>query len=305
MDRATRGAAAVGMNHVDVPADIVIREPRDSELALCRLLLPRASARPIGRHFLLAFGGGGDKLVGALSYRDDGTALAGLAVHVIPPFRRKGIGSRLLSLAGEEARRFRRDIILADVDLKSDEQAEPFFTSLGFRKAGTITCAEIDIQDLRNSMQASRERLQAADKLPESFRVVGLPDAPQQDVMRLYAEHITQMRLLPGLREHIKLEEASESIALLAGDKLAGFILARMVAGELHIPAWVVDPEFRGHQIGYALLAKLAERVRGRVNRLHFEFTDAAVVTARMLSVPGCRVTKIAARFERRQRPEL
>jgi GNAT superfamily N-acetyltransferase len=283
---------------------LFLREPRESELALCRLLLPRASDRPFGRHFRLAFAGEDQNLIAALSYRDDSTALGGVALHVIPPYRRLGFGTQLLEYTRQEARRLGRDVVSTDIDLKVHHEAEPFLTSQGFHRAGTITFAEIGIGDLRKSMDASRERLQAANRLPESAKVVSLAEAPAQELARLYAEHISYMHFLPGFGEIVRLDEAEDSIALLIGGKVAGFILARITAGLLHIPAWVVAPEFRGQQLGFALLAQLAGRVSGRVERLQFEFTDAAGVTAGMLSVPGCQVTRVAARFERRLRRE-
>lgn len=286
---------------LEVSAALLIREPREPELPLCRMLLPESCANPVARHFRLAFIGQPEKLVAALSYRDDATALGGIRIHVIPTYRRCGIGSRLLEYAAEQAAYFRRSRMFADADLNSETAAEPFLTSQGFHKLGTITFAEIGIQDLRTSMEAGRERLQSAvHNLPPPIRVVDLSEAPIQEITRLYAEHVAHMQALAGLRDVIPLDRATESIALLINEKLAGFVLARVDAGVLHIPAWVVTPEFRGRSIGFALLNKLAARVRGRVERLRFEFTDAAVVTARMLGVPGCRITKIAARFQRR-----
>lgn len=288
------------MTALETSTALVIREPREPELPLCRMLLPEACASPIGRHFRLAFAGKPEKLVAALSYRDDATALGGVRVHVIPTHLRSGIGSRLLEYAAAEARRFGRYRIFADADLHCETAAEPFLTSQGFRKLGTITFAEIGVQDLRASMEAGRERLQSAvQNLPASVKIIDLSEAPIEEITRLYAEHIAHMRALAGLRDILPIDRATDSIALLVNEKLAGFVLARIDAGVLHVPAWVVRPEFRGHQIGFALLNKLAERVRGKVERMRFEFTDAAIATPKMLTVPGCQTTKIAARFER------
>jgi len=285
------------MTALETPTALLIREPRESELPLCRMLLPEACASPTGRYFRLAFSN--EKLVAALSYRDDSIALGGVRVHVIPTHRRQRIGTNLLEYAIAEARRLGRTMILADVDLKAENAAEPFLTSRGFHKLGTITFAEIDTQDLRPRIDHGQERVQSSLALPASARIVDLSEAPKQEIARLYAEYITNMRLLAGLRDSIKLDKATESIALLIGDKLAGFVLARLESRVLHIPAWVMDPQFRGHHLGPWLLYQLADRLRGRVDQLRFEFTDAAVVTARILNLPGYRVTKIAARFER------
>jgi GNAT superfamily N-acetyltransferase len=282
----------------DTLTRLALREPAESELPICRMLLPEACANPIGRHFRIAHLGESLTLVGALSYRDDGTAVGGVRVHVLPQHRRTGIGSRLLEAVEEEARRFGRGRITADVDLHNEPAAEPFLTSSGFQKLGTITFAEIGLEDLRASMQAGGERMKSGrNALPASFRFVELSEAPMAEITRLYAEHIAHMQALAGWRQTLQIDRATDSIALLIDNKLAGFVLARVDNGVLYIPAWVIAPEHRGHHIGFALLSELAGRVRGRVERLRFEFTDVAFVTARMLNVPGCQVTKIAARF--------
>jgi GNAT superfamily N-acetyltransferase len=284
----------------DVSTVVVVREPAEPELPIFRMLLPEACSNPVGRHFRLAFLGEPEKLVGALSFRDDGTAIGGVRVHVLPHCRRKRIGSRLIEFVADEARRMGRIQVYAEVDLHAEPAAEPFLESQRFTKLGTITFAEIGIQDLRASMEAGRELLRSGvNNLPASVRFVGLSDAPMEEISRLYAEHIAQMEAVAGWRQTFQIDRATDSIALMTGDRLAGFVLARLEAGVLHIPAWVITPDFRGHHIGFALLSQLAERVRGRVERLRFEFTDTAFVTARMLNVPGCQVTKIAARFRR------
>jgi hypothetical protein len=59
--------------------------------AICRMLLPEISIDPAGRLVRLAFDDSGG-VVGALSFRDDGSGLSGLRAHVVHTLRRRGIG---------------------------------------------------------------------------------------------------------------------------------------------------------------------------------------------------------------------
>jgi len=280
---------------------VAIREPRESESVLCRMLLPEACATPTARRFRLVFAGEPLKLVGALSYRDDAIVLGGVRVHVIPTHRRKGIGAQLLDYVANEAVKLGRRRVLADVDLQSEPEAEPFLLSQGFLKQGTVTFAEIELADLRQRMQASAGQLEdSSRKLPPGARVVSLSEAGEEQVTRLYARHIAHMEPLIGLRDAFHIDQQNDSVALLVDDNLVGFVLARVDRGTLHVPAWVVTPEYRGRSIGNALLFELAKRVRGRVERMRFEFTDVAMATPRVLHLPGYKITKIAARFERK-----
>lgn len=289
------------MKGVESRIAVVVREPQEPELVLCRMLLPEACANPTARHFRLAFGREPLKLVGALAYRDDAIALGGVRVHVIPTERRRGIGAELLDYAAKEAVKLGRRKLLAEADLQNEPAAEPFLVSQGFRKQGTVTFAEMEIADLREQAKATAGQLKPADpKVPAGARVVSLSEAGEEEVTRLYAQHIAHMEPLIGLRDAFHIDQQIDSVALLVDDKLVGFVLARLDRGTLHIPAWVVTPEYRRQSIGRALLHELAKRVRGRVERMQFEFTDVAMVTPRVLHLPGYKITKIAARFERK-----
>jgi GNAT superfamily N-acetyltransferase len=227
---------------------IAIREPRETELTLCRMLLPEACVNPVARHFRLTFAGERSKLVGALSYRDDAIVLGGIRVHVIPTQRRKGIGARMMEYVANEAKKLGRGGLLADADLKSEPDAEPFLTSQGFRKQGTVTFAEIELADLRERMKGSAGKFADSNrKLPEGegARFVNLGEAGADEVTRLYANHIAHMEPLIGLREAFRIDEQVDSVVLLIGDRVVGFVLARVQEGTLHVPAWVVSPEYR------------------------------------------------------------
>jgi len=276
-----------------------VREPREAELPLCRVLLPDAAADSTGRQFRLAFSHPAITPVAALSYRDNTVELGGIRIHVVPPFRRMHVGSRLLEYTEFLGRQLGRTTMSAVADLPAEPAAEPFLLSRGFRRLGTVTFAEIGIAEIRAAMAPYRHNTASKMRLPENSRFVGLNEAPRQQIANLYAEHIAHLQAVAGLQSFLKLEHAVDSIALLVGDTLAAFVLARVDEGVLHIPAWVVAPQFRGHQIGAVLLLQLAARLQGRVSRMRFEFTEEAVVTAKVLTVPGCVVTRIAARFEK------
>jgi GNAT superfamily N-acetyltransferase len=288
--RAAEGAEAeIGV--------IAIREPGEAELPLCRILLPEVAADPAGREFRLAFRESDGKLAGALSYRDAGAALSQLRLHVVPAYRRRGIGTKLVEYAAGQARTLGRGRLRAEADLHSETEAEAFLNARGFRRLGTITFVEIGVEDIRAFSSAYQER--KAVELPAGFRFVELSKAPQDEIARLYAEHIAHLDAVAGFRDLLKLERANASLALMAGEKVAGFVVARLENRVLHTAAWVVAPEFREKNLGVALLVEHGKRLRGQVDRQRVEFTEKSMVTPRMLTVPGCVVTRIVGGFER------
>lgn len=96
---------------------------------------------------------------------------------------------------------------------------------------------------------------------------------------------------------HKELESAQDTIMLVgraAGqnrNEVAGFIVARMIAGEVHINNVAVRPEFRRQRLGWRLLQTallVAERHGARV--AHLEVRAGNEVAQRLYVACGFRV---------------
>jgi len=276
--------------------DVRIREPRESEFAACRMLLPDACADATGRVFLLAFEG--PSMVGAASYRDDGAALNGLRLHVIEARRRCGIGSRMLELVVERARQSDREKILADAELKNETAAQPFLEQHRFQIAHRLTSAQLGLARMRELYPATVKKMEAAAEFPATARIVGIAEAPPDQVVRMCVEYLANMPLLAGMTRGFRPEQYPESLVLLIDGKVIGLLLAQLEDRILRIPAWVVSADRQGARIGTRLMLELRERVYGRVDRLQFDFTDTSP-TAKLAAQAGAEIVRIAARFER------
>jgi GNAT superfamily N-acetyltransferase len=277
-------------------AEIQIREPRESEFAACRMLLPDASADAIGRVFLLAFDG--PTIAGAASYRDHVSALGDLRLHVIETRRRQGIGSRLVENVVERARNLGRARILADADVISETAAEPFLAAHQFRIAHRLTYAQIGLEKMRAQYPAVDKKLEGAPEFPASARIVGIVKAPPDQVVRMCVEYLANMPLLAGMTRGFRAEQYPESVVLLVDGQVIGLVLAQLTGRILRVPAWVVSADRQGARVGTRLMRELRERLYGRVDLVQFEFTDTSP-TAKLAARAGADIVRIAARFER------
>src|SRR5579871_4112929 len=271
---------------------IAIREPRASEAAACRLLLPEARLAPHAAQFRLAVDDG--HIIGASAFHDDGATIGGVRFHVIPPHRRQGIASLLLANIDETARALGREKLTAD--------AEPFLEARGFRRISRLTVVDCEIGKLRASWQAARQKLRPEDALPESARFVeigGIDDATMNEIVRLYAEHIAHVPYMPGQRRLWNLQRFRDSLVLTIDGKVAGVLLAQVTDGVLHAPAWIVPPEYRSRHIGLWLRVTLVDRLIDRVKRARFEFLESATASAKVKNEAGYETVRVIAGFER------
>ena len=98
---------------------------------------------------------------------------------------------------------------------------------------------------------------------------------------------------------HKELESTHDTIMLVArtdlslqGNEVAGFIVARLIAGELHVNNVAVRPEFRRQQIGFSLLDKtlaIAQKYGARV--AHLEVRAGNEAAQRLYVRCGFRAT--------------
>jgi GNAT superfamily N-acetyltransferase len=279
---------------------LLLREPRESESAVCRMLLPEACANPTDRLFRLAFESPGNRIVGAFSYLDDTQSLVGIRLHVVKARRRSGIGSRLMQHILDEAQGLGRKRVVVDADLKKEPDAEPFLTALGFRIAGRLTSVHGPIVGRGPKRELFEARLAGAEPLPPTARMTGISEAPAGQISQLYAEHIASVPMMSGIHRTFRPEQFPESVVVMVDGNVIGFMLAHVTGDTVHVPAVVVLPEYRGKRLAIRMIAAMEERLGQQVTRGEFEFADSAIFTAKIAAEFGHEVSRIGVRFERK-----
>ncbi len=279
---------------------LIIREPRESESAVCRMLLPEAAAHSTGRFFRLAFDSAKPGVAGALAYRDNSEALTNVRLHVVKSRRRSGVGSFLLNYVMDEARRLGRNRVLVDTDLKQEPDAEDFLAARGFQRIGRLTSVRGPLITRGPKAALFNQLVAQAEEFPPESRVVSIGEAPADQIFKLYSDYIANVPGLTDMHRAFQLEQYKASIVVMAGDRVIGFLLAKVTGRKAHVPALVVVPEYRGRGMTNRMIQLGEDAFYEAVDEVQFDFADSAKFTVKLAAEFGHEILRIAARFERK-----
>lgn len=231
-----------------------------------RMLLPKAAGALT--HCLVARAGKPPVVVAAAgltgSQRPKPLIGPGIAVHVIEPCRRQGLGGSLVTELAAEAKRRGAEALYASqkVDLDSDEMRG--WSWLGFSPCEQVHHHEMQIERFAPRLVPLHDRLKRRGRIPESARLIPLYEADAEEVVRL---HVAQMGGDPvTLLQRIRGEGPDafaprQSRVLLVDDRVVGFILGRRTSPEVvYVDADIVEPSLRG---GWANVCLKLDALRG------------------------------------------
>ena len=188
----------------------------------------------------------------------------GVAIHVIEPCRRRGIGRALLARLAERAAERGAAALYAahKVDLDGEEMRA--WAALGFLPCETVEYHELPLDQFEPQLAPLYERMRQRGKIPSSARIIPLYEADINAVAQL---HLAQLggdltTLTQKLRGDVPGSfTARYSRVLLIDERVVGFILGHRVERDVvHVDANVVAPEVRG---GWANVWLKLEATRG------------------------------------------
>ena len=278
----------------------LIRAPHESEFPAIRMLLPEAAAHLNGSVFRLAVDSEKPGIRGALAYVDDSDAISNVQLHVVKNHRRLGVGSALLNYAIDEACRLGRTRVVVDVDVRKEPGAEIFLTARGFGKVGQVTSVRGPLVGRGPNAARFQKSLARADEFPPDCRIVKIDEAPADQITALFLDHVANVPLLAEAHRTFHPENHKESIVVMSGPRVIGFLLASVHGHCAHIPALVVVPEYRGRGLTTRMIAMLEDQLDQSVGEAQFEFTESAPYTARLAADFGHEILRALVRFERR-----
>lgn len=188
----------------------------------------------------------------------------GVALHVIEPCRRRGIGRALLARLAASAAENGAAALYATRKVELDGEEMRAWAALGFSPCETVEYHEMPLDAFEPQLAPLHERMRQRGKIPATARIVPLYEADLQEVARL---HLAQLggdpaTLSQKLRGDVPGSFAARySRVLLVDDRVVGFILGHRVARDVvHVDANVVAPEVRH---GWANVWLKLEATRG------------------------------------------
>jgi GNAT superfamily N-acetyltransferase len=272
---------------------IEIRPPRDAEWRICRMLLPETFAYAASRSYLLALREEAPRVVGAASFRSAPDSVGHLRLHVVPGFRRRGVGSQLLAQAAAGGPR----TVWGTAEILSEPAAEQFCECNGLERVESLTTVEAEIAGMREYLGRLRARL----SLPPGARVVPLVHAPLEQVAALHARLVAHEGELSPWRARVANTPGMErSIVAMLEDRVVGILLWDLEADTAVVRSRAVSPEHRSGWVNVMLQAEALDAGwAAGVRRVRFFYTDSNRDTRKLAARFQAEVVTVVARFVR------
>lgn len=269
-----------------------LRVPYHDEWQLCRMLLPETFADAALREYLLCLRNEEPRLVAAVSFHKDGAAAKKLRIHVVPGFRRRGIGSQIVaSLLGGELRSLE-----GIVDTVKEPGAASFCERNGFRRVEQMFTVEGDVAEMQNYLHRLRARIQ----MPPRARLVRLPDAPFEKIARLHAEEVAHSELNPWRALLGQMQGMALSPVVMMDDEVAGFLLLQIEGATVAVHSRVIAPAYRG---GWVLVVALSDALdvswEAGCRVARFSYLDSNRDTERLAQRFHARTVSVVTHFRR------
>ena len=187
-------------------------------------------------------------------------------VHVLPDWRRRGIGRALLAACAALVEEAEGVWTLDSIDEASP--AADFVRASGFAASHRTHYFRVDVQAILTLTNPIVERLRRHNRIPANTRLIALRDAPLADVARLAGQEFgqTPLRVFHGLRAGLADEagrtiDFDTSLIVMEGDAVAGGFLFRHGENDPIANQEIVAPAWRGSYVHPLQLQAVAANV--------------------------------------------
>lgn len=230
--------------------EVRVAEQRDARAL--RMLLPKS---PENATYLLAVDRHQHRVIGvagmANTCRIQPFIGPGVAVEVIPPCRRQGVATALLTGIERAAQRSFSAIALYSLHrVDQASSAMENWQRLGFTPLDTVEEHVLPVDQFEPRLGPLVERMRANGRIPVSAKIVPLYRANPAAVLQFHLDHLGGDRgeLYRKLRGRgIGAFLPRHSRVLFVGDHIMGCLLAhRVTKHRICIDANIVDPQLRG-----------------------------------------------------------
>lgn len=228
---------------------------------------------------------------------------ANVQVATVKPFRRQGIGSRLLARIVDVARERGDEHLTAWTDALAKPGSDAFLEANGFVAGKWMLRLEGELEPIRQTLLLWRERLIAAGKAPATSRVVEHHELPAGLLRSWYEQAVAPaLEGRPEFGGYLLNSPEFDSTILLVDERPAGMLAGVRNHGDgaATLRAVFVAPEFQGGW-GWAnvlLLASGFERAwSAGARRVRFETTERNWKVLESAGRVGAKVVGRSARF--------
>lgn len=224
----------------------------------------------------------------------------GVAIHVIPPCRRCGVGETLLEQLEQLARRRGAKALYAAQRVELDSPDMHGWQWLGFSVCETAKEHELPVANFNPVLGPLLERMQRQGRIPEGARMIPLHAADAAGVVRLHLDNLggDAEDLLKRIRGQAPNSFHPDfSRAIVIDHRIVAAVLARRISQPaIQVDAIIVAPEARGGWANLWLKLEATRRVIPHgVTHLYFTTFDRYTDTRRLVEKLGGRTVRTTA----------
>ncbi|HEX6962454.1 MAG TPA: GNAT family N-acetyltransferase, partial [Lacipirellula sp.] len=175
-----------------------------------------------------------------------------VALHVIPPWRRLGVGRSLLNAAAAISVARKAEALYAWSKLRPDSDEAAAWRGVGFTHAIEYLLTRVEAARVIEKLTPLVDALQQRGHIPAKARIIPLEKANPKEVVRLVTTYLAGVGTEPVLERrivgrHPKPLEPRLSRALLYQDRIVGVMLGSPIDPRVGlIEANVIHPAVRG-----------------------------------------------------------
>ena len=292
---------------MDRPDQITYRAPALSELRACRMLLPLATGRGKRARVYVAAGGAG-RVVGAAALGLDASRQTHegwqVDLHVIPPFRRRGIGHALMDHVITHASTHGVPSLHSWQWVEVGSEAARAWAALGFAPHRRKLEYEADIERASSTLIPLYNQVRESGYIPPAARIVPLSEADAQAVAQLHAQYLggTRRLLMPLLTGAAPdAYHRKYSRVMLLDGRVVGISLGRVMAdGVCEVDAHVLHPSVRMGWANLWLKMEAAERLlEDGIRTMRYFTLEQHTDTHRISRQAGCRLLRTLVQMRR------
>lgn len=266
-----------------------LRPPLEHEWPVCRMLLPEVRIGDPSVEFLLCVREESPRFVAAASFRQTSEATTDLRIHVIPPFRRCGIGRRVVDFLARQGAR----PVSGTADINSEGTAAAFCDALGFQRTETFTTVEADLTGMREYLRALRARRSTA------VQIVPLSRVPLAQVAELHTRYVLHQTDSGPWRALLSgTGDLEGSVAALVDGVLAGALLGSVQGETAVVHSKVAVPGPHRTWLNALLMAEALEGAWSRgARRVRFTYNSSNRDTQKLAHRFRAQITGIMTLF--------
>ncbi|HEX3743874.1 MAG TPA: GNAT family N-acetyltransferase [Bryobacteraceae bacterium] len=268
---------------------VQLRPPLDHEWPICRMILPETCAGASSREYLLAVQDQPPHAIAAASFRQTATGVTDLRMHVIPRFRRSGVGSQVVAFLTAGGARS----VSGAVDLATEALAVAFCEARGFSRIDTLTTVEAEIAEMREFTRRLCSRRQRAGE------IVPLSRAPARQVAELHARYVAHQSESDPWRALVTATPGmQDSPVALIGGAVVGALLWELEGQTAVVRSRVAAPGRHASWVNALLLAEGLEGAwRRGARRVRFTYNSSNRDTQKLARRFRAEIANVVALF--------